>query len=126
MNPRKLAVIDYGTGNSRSVVKAFEFLNTTVTLAQNRKILMACRCDCLSRQGSFDQCINSIKESGLIKHLRAWILQDRPFFGICLGLQVLFGSSEEGKLPGLGIFNGSVVRFSLDSQYKVLTWVGIK
>ena len=46
-------------------------------------------------------------------------MEDRPFFGICLGLQVLFGSSEEGQLPGLGIFSGSVVRFSLNAQFKV-------
>tara|TARA_B000000441_G_C21745295_1_gene357224 strand:+ start:976 stop:1602 length:627 start_codon:yes stop_codon:yes gene_type:complete len=119
VNPRKLAVIDYGTGNLRSVVKAFEFLNTKVTLAQKPQDIDGVDAIVFPGQGSFDQCINSLEESGMDKALRAWILDDRPFFGICLGLQVLFGSSEEGKLPGLGIFNGSVVRFSLDSQYKV-------
>ena len=119
MNVRKLAVIDYGTGNLRSVVKAFEFLNATVTLAHKSKDLEGVDAIVFPGQGSFDHCMTSIKESGLDRALHAWILQDRPFFGICLGLQVLFESSEEGKLPGLGIFNGSVVRFSLDSQYKV-------
>ena len=46
-------------------------------------------------------------------------MEDRPFFGICLGLQVLFESSEEGNLPGLGLFEGRAMRFCLDANYKI-------
>ena len=92
-------------------LKHSSFLNTKVILAQKSKDLDGVDAIVFPGQGSFDHCINSLEESGMDKALRAWILHDQPFFGICLGLQVLFGSSEEGKLPGLGIFNGSVVRF---------------
>ena len=119
MNVRKLAVIDYGTGNLRSVVKAFEFLKAKVSLAKTPKDIKDADAIIFPGQGSFDHCMTSLKDSGLDRALRSWILEDRPFFGICLGLQVLFGSSEEGKLPGLGIFSGSVVRFSLNAQFKV-------
>lgn len=119
MNVRKLAVIDYGTGNLRSVVKAFEFLNARPTLAKTPKDIKGVDAIIFPGQGSFDHCMTSLKDSGLDRALQSWILEDRPFFGICLGLQVLFGSSEEGKLPGLGIFSGSVVRFSIGTQFKV-------
>ncbi|MEK9772665.1 MAG: imidazole glycerol phosphate synthase subunit HisH [Opitutae bacterium] len=119
MNIRKLAVIDYGTGNLHSVVKAFEFLNAKVTLAQKPKDIKGVDAIIFPGQGSFDHCMTSLRDSGLDRAIKTWISEDRPFFGICLGLQVLFGSSEEGKLPGLGIFNGSVVRFSIGSQFKV-------
>ena len=70
-------------------------------------------------QGSFDQCMSSLEDSGLRQSLKSWILEDRPFFGICLGLQVLFESSEEGNLPGLGLFEGRAMRFCLDANYKI-------
>ena len=68
-------------------------------------------------QGSFDQCMESLNKSGLSKSLKAWIEEDRPFFGICLGLQVLLESSEEG-LPGR-IVQRKVARFSVNSHLKI-------
>ena len=119
MKPRNLAVIDYGTGNLRSVVKAFEYLNAKVVLATAPDEMKGVDAVIFPGQGSFDQCMESLNKSGLSKSLKAWIEEDRPFFGICLGLQVLFESSEEGDLPGLELFKGKAVRFSVDSHLKI-------
>ena len=119
MKPRNLAVIDYGTGNLRSVVKAFEYLNAKVVLATAPDEMKGVDAVIFPGQGSFDQCMSSLSETGMEQSIRSWILENRPFFGICLGLQVLFGKSEEGCLPGLGIFSGKVVRFNIGKQYKI-------
>jgi len=119
MRARKIAVIDYGTGNLRSVVKAFEHLGSRVSLVSKPEQIGDADALVFPGQGSFDQCMTQLHRSGLDKSLRAWISKDRPFFGICLGLQVLFESSEEGKLPGLGIFSGRVLRFCLSAGLKI-------
>ncbi len=128
MKTRNLAVIDYGTGNLRSVVKAFECLDAKVTLARQPRHLEEVDAVIFPGQGSFDHCMRSLEDSGLKESLRCWILQDRPFFGICLGLQVLFEGSEEGSLPGLGLFCGEVRRFRLDSTFKIphMGWNQVK
>ena len=119
MKTRKLAVIDYGTGNLCSVVKAFEHLGAKVNLAAKAEEMKDVDAVIFPGQGSFDQCMSSIEKAGFCEVLKAWILEDRPFFGICLGLQVLFENSEEGNLPGLGLFKGRVSRFRLDKSLKV-------
>ena len=119
MKTRKIAVIDYGTGNLRSVVKAFELLEAKVSLVTKPSEIEDVDAVIFPGQGSFDQCMSSLEDSGLRQSLKSWILEDRPFFGICLGLQVLFESSEEGSLPGLGLFEGRAMRFCLDANYKI-------
>ena len=119
MKTRKIAVIDYGTGNLRSVVKAFELLEAKVSLVTKPSEIEDVDAVIFPGQGSFDQCMSSLQHSGLRQSLKSWILEDRPFFGICLGLQVLFESSEEGNLPGLGLFEGRAMRFCLDAGFKI-------
>lgn len=119
MKTRRLAVIDYGTGNLRSVLKAFEYLKAEVRLATKPKEIEGADAVIFPGQGSFDQCMASLEKSELSKSLKAWIQEDRPFFGICLGLQVLFEGSEEGELEGLGLFEGKAKRFSFGTQLKI-------
>jgi len=69
--------------------------------------------------GAFGDCAEKLRRQNLVPLVRAWIEQDRPFLGICVGYQVLFESGEEsGQVPGLGILKGRVVRFS-ESELKV-------
>ena len=70
--------------------------------------------------------MGSLVETGLDKFIIKWIEEDKPYFGICLGLQVLFSLSEEGKASGLGLVDGKVKRFRLNSDLKILTWVGTR
>jgi glutamine amidotransferase len=128
VEPRKIAVIDYGTGNLRSVVKAFEHIGAEVSLSSKPRDIQNVDAVVFPGQGSFDQCITSLKDSGMDEFLKSWLREKRPFFGICLGLQVLFEKSEEGILPGLAIFSGNVVKFKFKSDLKIphMGWNQVK
>ena len=128
MESRKIAVIDYGTGNLRSVVKAFEHIGAKVCLSSKPEDIQDSDAIVFPGQGSFDHCMSSLKQSGMDVFLKSWLCENRPFFGICLGLQVLFDESEEGSLPGLSIFSGKVVKFSMRNDYKVphMGWNQVK
>ena len=116
---QKIGVIDYGTGNLRSVVKAFEHLGATVTILRNPDLIEEEHALVFPGQGTFDQCVSALNQSGFDQAIKEWITQGRPYFGICLGLQVLFERSEEGSLPGLGLFGGEVKKFDLGEGYKI-------
>ena len=116
---QKIGVVDYGTGNLRSVVKAFEYLGAQVQVFQSPKGMDEMDALVFPGQGTFDQCLEALDQSGLHQKLQEWVRAGRPYFGICLGLQVLFEGSEEGKLPGLKIFPGMVRRFPSNPSLKV-------
>ena len=128
MKAHQIGVIDYGTGNLRSVVKAFEHLGTIVSLVLGPNDLKHVDAVVFPGQGSFDQCMSSLNRTGLNKSLKNWIHEERPFFGICLGLQVLFECSEEGELAGMGLFQGKAMRFPSNSGIKVphMGWNHVK
>ena len=116
---QKIGVVDYGTGNLRSVVKAFEYLGAQVLVFQSPAGMDEMDALVFPGQGTFDQCLEALDRSGLDQKLREWVHAGKPYFGICLGLQVLFEGSEEGKLPGLKIFPGTVRRFPSNPSLKV-------
>ena len=116
---KKVGVIDYGTGNLRSVIKAFEFSGANVSVIKSPHESTDIEALVFPGQGTFDQCIGSLTETGLDKLIKDWINAERPYFGICLGLQVLFSASEEGDREGLGILKGRVKKFTLSSKYKI-------
>lgn len=72
--------------------------------------------------GAFDDCVINIKKSGLDKSIINFIMSGRPFFGICLGYQVLFEGSEEGTERGLGILKGNVVKFRNAEKIPHMGW----
>ena len=117
--PHSLGVIDYGTGNLRSVVKAFEYLGAEVQILQEPDKLSNVNALIFPGQGTFDQCMEALERTGFAQAIKEWISSEKPFFGICLGLQVLFEKSEEGERAGLGLFPGFVKKFSLASSYKI-------
>lgn len=69
--------------------------------------------------GALRDCVASLRATKLDATVREWIAADRPFLGVCLGMQALFDRSEEGNVTGLGIFRGEVRRFRLPPSYKV-------
>ena len=124
---RKIGIIDYGTGNLRSVVKAFEFLGAEAGIITEPSEFEEVEALVFPGQGTFDQCIRALRKSALDEALIRWIELGKPYFGICLGLQVLFERSEEGEQEGLGIFSGHVKRFSLPESLKIphMGWNGV-
>jgi imidazole glycerol-phosphate synthase subunit HisH len=107
-----IAVVDYGMGNLRSVAKALRFVApecTTVVSADPQTIRNAARI-VLPGQSAMPDSMRRLDASGL-RDVVLETSRDRPFLGICLGLQMLFESSEEGPTTGLSVFAGRVVRF---------------
>ena len=108
----QVAIIDYGMGNLRSVAKAIEHVatsDTVVVTADPAEVLSADRV-VFPGQGAMPDCMRELDARGL----RPAVLEaarNKPFLGICIGQQMLFEHSEEGNVPGLGIFKGEVRRF---------------
>ena len=125
---RKIGIIDYGTGNLRSVVKAFEFLGAEAHIVTEPSQFANMEALVFPGQGTFDQCIRALRLSSLDEAIIRWIELGKPYFGICLGLQVLFERSEEGEGEGLGIFSGYVKRFSISDELKIphMGWNAVK
>lgn len=109
-----IAVIDNGICNLRSVTKALEAVGADVRVIQTPAELSAAHATglVLPGVGALGDCVASLRASGIDDSVRGWIADQRPFFGICLGMQALFEHSEEGNVQGLGIFPGRVIRFT--------------
>ena len=116
-----VALLDYGSGNLRSVHKALRFLNANVRLVTEPSGLKEARAAVLPGVGAFDDCLNALRKQELLEACRDFIRSGRPFLGICVGFQALFDKSEEFNscAAGLGIFQGKVVRFSPQPGLKV-------
>jgi len=113
---QKLVVVDYGMGNLRSVAKAFEFiarehaLPVQVAISSSPEDVLNADRVVFPGQGAMPDCMRYLRESGLEDAVRS-AAANKPFFGVCVGMQMLFDRSEEGDTPGLGIFAGLVRRF---------------
>ncbi len=114
-----IAVVDYGMGNLRSVCKALEFVESVPRVVDEADDLAGADGIVFPGQGALGDCVKALRNVGLEAALKEWIAADRPYLGICLGLQALFEYSEEAEEPGLGVFPGKVVRFRLPSEYKI-------
>lgn len=119
MSKADIAVVDYGMGNLRSVCKALEFVGAAPRIVAEADGLADATGVVFPGQGALGDCVKALRKVGLEEALREWIAADRPYLGICLGLQALFERSEEADEPGLGIFPGRVARFDLPPEYKI-------
>lgn len=112
MSGRKLGVVDYGSGNVRSVVKALEAAGAVARLISSAGEMETVDALVVPGVGAFEHCAANLRVSGLWEPVRGWAVEGRPYLGICLGYQLLFESSEESPgVEGLGVLKGSVRRF---------------
>ena len=115
-----IGIVDYGMGNLGSVANACRFLDLRAEVIAEPSELSACRAVILPGVGAFGDCMEHLNQRGFSPALKAWIAADRPFLGICVGLQALFESSEESPgVAGLGVLKGTVRRFKIDPSLKV-------
>lgn len=114
-------VVDYGMGNLRSVAKALERVGARVRLSTRPEEVLEAEKLVLPGVGAFAAAMAELRRRALLEPLRQYLREDRPFLGICLGLQLLFERSfEEGEHEGLGVLSGEVVRFApADAGLKV-------
>lgn len=115
----RLAVIDYGMGNLRSVVRAWQHVGGHPELVASPEEIGSADALVFPGQGAIVDAMRLLRETGFDRAICDWVAADRPFFGICLGLQALFEHSEEGDTQALGIFPGSVRRFRIDPTLKI-------
>ena len=106
-----IAIIDYGAGNLRSVEKALKKLGFKSVITKDKAEIMSASGIILPGVGAFDAAVKELRSKGLELVIQEIIAKDIPFLGICLGYQLLFENSEEGKEKGLSILKGKARKF---------------
>ena len=115
-----VAIIDYGAGNLQSVKKALDFIGAKSIITADENEINAASHIILPGVGSFGDAMHSIREKDLENVIKKSADGSKHFLGICLGLQLLFESSEESPgVDGLGIFKGKIVTIPKDNGLKV-------
>ena len=115
-----IAIIDYDAGNIRSVEKAFQYLGEETVLSRDRDEILSADKVVLPGVGAFGDAMNKLKDYNLVNTIYDVVDKKIPFLGICLGLQLLFESSDETPgVSGLGILPGNILRIPDKPGYKI-------
>ena len=125
-----IAIIDYGVGNLRSVAKAFHAIGSDAILTKDIDVILSAAAVVLPGVGAFEDGMDNLRDNGLIDVVKTLIKRGTPFFGICLGMQMLLEIGDESNeaiatkldekdIPGLGILKGRVKRFPETDGLKV-------
>jgi imidazole glycerol-phosphate synthase subunit HisH len=124
---QRVVVLDYGAGNLRSVVKAFEHEGADVLVTSEAAEARGAERLVLPGQGHFGQCMVRLEQSGIGDAVREHVAGGRPFLGICVGMQLLFeGSDEAPGTPGLGFLPGRVERLRTELPLPHVGWNGVE
>lgn len=124
-----VAIIDYDAGNIKSVEKALHYLGEEAVITRDRDTILEADRVILPGVGAFGDAMEKLRTYELDKVIQEVVAQNTPFLGICLGLQLLFESSEESEgVEGLGILKGKVVRLPEESDLKIphIGWNSLK
>lgn len=124
-----IAIIDYDAGNIKSVEKAFQSLGENIVITRDKETILNADGVVLPGVGSFGDAMDKLKEYELIDTIYEVVDRNIPFLGICLGLQLMFESSEESPgVKGLGILKGKIVRIPDGEGIKVphIGWNNLK
>jgi len=122
-----ITLLDYGAGNVRSVVNAIERLGETVRRVQRPQDILEAEKLIFPGVGAFGNMMQILHQKGFVAPLKQYLAEDRPFLGICLGMQALFAGSEEAPgVAGLGVLPGFVRRFGTRLAVPHIGWNGIR
>lgn len=115
-----MLIVDYDVGNIASLINIFDHIGIEARSSGDPDEIRSCDRLVLPGVGAFDKAIGKLQDRGLVEPiLEAALVRRVPMLGICLGMQLLARSSEEGVLPGLGLIDGDVVRIPTDTGVKV-------
>jgi len=115
-----ISIVDYGMGNLRSVHKGFEKLSFSACVIERPEEIRCADKLVLPGVGAFADAMDGLRARQMIDPIHDFISSGRPFFGICLGMQLLFDKGyEDGEFDGLGVLPGRVIRFAANAGYKV-------
>ncbi len=115
-----IGIVDYDIGNLRSVQKAFQHVGGEAVFVKTPEEIAGVDALVLPGVGNFGDCVRCLAKSGMWDDVYAWATSEKPFFGICVGYQMLFESSEEAPdAKGLGVFAGQVRKFSATHGLKI-------
>ena len=122
-----IAVLDYGIGNLRSAQKGLQFVGADARLTSDLKLISDADAVVLPGVGNFGACMTALREAGLESAVHDVIATTRPFLGICVGMQMLFESSEESPgVSGLGVITGEIRWLPADVQKPQMQWNQLK
>ena len=123
----RVAIIDYGVGNLRSVEKAFAAVGCDAVVSADEDFLQSAERLVLPGVGAFGACMKALTERGFDQLVCERVAQGTPVLGVCVGMQMLFEESEEfGMTRGLGLLRGRVIRFSGDLVVPQVGWNQIR
>ncbi len=122
MSAAEIAIVDYQAGNLRSVQKALERFGAKATITSDAGAIGGSAGLVFPGQGANDSSMRALKSKALVEPIREFIASGRPFLGVCLGLQLLLESSEEGVEPGLGVLKGTVKRLPEGATVPHMGW----
>lgn len=117
-----IAVIDYGAGNLRSIRRALEAAGATVTISTDDAQIRRADGVVFPGVGNAGAAMERLRQLGLVEVINDVVAAGRPFLGICLGMQLLFGRQEEGDTVGLGLLNGRVRSLPDDIKVPQIGW----
>ncbi len=114
MEKTKVAIIDYGAGNVRSLGNMLTFLDVPYVITDDKTVIKSADRIIFPGQGHFAQAVSKLKSKDMISFIQDIVSDGKTFLGICLGLQVLFEKSEEAPgVEGLSVFKGEVKKFKI-------------
>jgi glutamine amidotransferase len=114
-----IAVVDYGSGNLHSVSRALARVGGDVVVAADAGRIRAAAAVVIPGVGHFGQCVQALRAAGLEDAIRAFVGTGRPVLGVCVGMQILFESSDEADDPGLGLLAGRVRELAASPTVKI-------
>jgi len=126
MSEPRIAIVDYDAGNVRSVQKALQKVGSHASITSDPDEVIRADALVVPGQGACDSSMHNMREKGLVEPIKEFIASGKPFFGVCLGLQLLMADSEEGDEPCLGVLEGRTRRLPSGQKIPHMGWNQVK